>query len=157
MKNAIKKLINGIIDLFSIPFSLLFSFIKNADSILAFTVRLILLIILSFLIVYTIVAKPYRMLLSGFYFEKYKNAGSITSILDENKNILDNVAYLKKIGAICKKNKDGKFYNCYYNENRIYKKYKWSVFLRYNDKNIITYKKFTKKEVKNFKKSIIKK
>ncbi len=150
-KNFIKKILNILVDIFCLPFGLLFKFIKNADNVLVSTVRLLLLLFLFSGIFYTFIAKPYRMFSSNFYFEKYKTLEDINkvSIIENNNNILDNVKYLESIGSKCEKKQDGKgnFYDCFYTENRLYKKYKWGVFLRYNDKNIITYKKINREQV----------
>ena len=150
-KNLIKKILSFLIDIISLPFEFLLKFVKNADNILVSLVRLCLLLIFVLGVTYIVIAKPYRMFSSNFYFEKYKTLEDINkvSIVDNSENVIDTVKYLESIGSKCEKKKDNKsnFYDCFYTENRLYKKYKWGVFLRYDDKNIITYKKINRTQV----------
>ena len=150
-KNLIKRILSFIVDIVFLPFEFLLKFVRNADNVLVSMVRLCLLLIFILGITYIVVAKPYRMLSSNFYFEKYKTVEDINKviIITNNKNIIDTVKYLESIGSKCEKKKDNKssFYDCFYTENRLYKKYKWGVFLRYDDKNIITYKKINRTQV----------
>lgn len=154
IKNIFKKILNILVDIFCLPFGLLFKFIKNADNVLVSTIRLLLLLFLFSGICYIFIAKPYRVFAKNFYFEKYKTAkeANKASII-ESKNINDNVNYFEKVGSKCKKDtdKNGNFYICLYTENKIYKKNEWKVFLRYNNNNIITHKRINKKEVNKLK------
>ena len=85
MKQLIKNILNKIVDYIFLPFELLYNFIKNADNVIYVIIRIILLLIVLFGIIFIIISKPYNKILKGFYFEKYINGDeaktSITSIL----------------------------------------------------------------------------
>lgn len=154
IKNIFKKILNILVDIFCLPFGLLFKFIKNADNVLVSTVRLLLLLFLFSGIFYTFIAKPYRIFAKDFYFEKYKTVEEVEKASAiKSKNINVNINFFKKAGSICKKDtdKNGNFYICLYTENKIYKKNEWKVFLRYNNNNNITHKRIDKKEVNKLK------
>lgn len=155
MKNLIKKIINKIVDLIFLPFEFIYSFIKNADNIIYAIIRLILILALLFSILYIFIAKPYKKILSGFYFEKYKSNSEAKTILLSlmplaNTTTEQYTEYFKKIGSQCieKNDKKGKFYNCFYYENLIFKKYEWMVFIRPNIKKIKVLS-ITKKQIDN--------
>lgn len=156
MKQLIKNILNKIVDYIFLPFELLYNFIKNADNVIYVIIRIILLLIVLFGIIFIIISKPYNKILKGFYFEKYINGDeaktSITSILPLNENNIDDyILYFGNIGADCEKKSDkkGTFYDCFYYENLIYKKYKWGTFIRIDKNNKITYISILKDKIDN--------
>lgn len=159
MKELIKKILNKLVDLIFLPFECLYKFIKNSDNILYVIVRLILLIALLLFIIYMILAKPYRKIMSGFYFEKYSDVREArTAILKElplaETSTKDYATFLKKIGAKCSEKNNN--YTCNYKENMIFKKYYWTVTIKQtkNGKSLNVNKKTKKADIKGTAKDI---
>ena len=89
IKNIFKKILNILVDIFCLPFGLLFKFIKNADNVLVSTIRLLLLLFLFSGICYIFIAKPYRIFAKNFKIPEAQ-AGAIFLLVDKNtihKNI----------------------------------------------------------------------
>jgi hypothetical protein len=103
------------------------------------------------------VAKPYNRLLKGFYFEKYVSGDDAkTSLLTiyplENSNLKVYLSHFETLKAKCEENSDGKgvFYDCFYHENQVYKRYKWGVFIRSDaKKEKVKLLTISKKQVNN--------
>lgn len=150
MKNFLKKAFGRLVDLLFIPIELVGKIFKNVDNVAYLCTRIILLTLLLLVALYVYFAKPYRILSKDFYFEKYSSAEDANkATIIESKKIDDNVKYLESIGADCelKSDKKGSFYDCFYTQNKIYVKYRWGVFLRFNNNKVITYKKINKQKL----------
>lgn len=137
MKNFIKRLFDKIIDLIFIPFELLINFVKNAESILIKSLRILLIIIIVFIIYFIFAFKPINFVLKGFRMQKYNTAekakeGFLKELPLQKTDINEIIEKLSYNNIKCDSGKDkkGSYYFCIGYKNKIFKKEKWTILLR---------------------------
>ncbi|MDR2760553.1 MAG: hypothetical protein LBB09_01765 [Rickettsiales bacterium] len=142
MKNFLKKIVDGLIGAASLPFEIIFKFIKGADSALVKILRVSLLFLLGCGIAFVFVAKPYRFLSRDFRVEKYKTGQEAVDALLKlyplgTASVRSYEAILKKNNILCAPEKrDGRdVLACEGIENKIYARYHWEIILRLSVRN----------------------